>query len=346
MIFNAPKTCFPGCSRSGYSWVEVLAVIVILLLLFALLMPGLGHPREASYRMTCAFHLKQLGLALHNYHDMYRTFPPAIMGHSIDRTLEEGNFERMSGLVLLLPYLEQSNLYEQNMEMQQQEDRTQLPWHNLKVEQLLCPTASRFVHGGNPTNYAFCIGDSVQILPEPSQATGAFGGSLARKFTEFTDGTSYTILMGEIAIPRGLALQGQIAIDQPRAMLNDPRLCWQTRDSKTPYYLPKVALHPQGRGWLWEDGIAGMPMFNTLLPPNAPSCAVGGSDGVDGIYSAGSYHVGGSQVLFADGSSRFIAENINAKQKSDGASRNRNPYGVWGALGTVAGEEELDARNY
>ena len=88
-------------------------------------------------------------------------------------------------------------------------------------------------------------------------------------------------------------------------------------------------------------------MANTILPVNSPSFQVQGSATADGIYSAGSMHAGGANVANLDGSVHFISDDIDtgddaatltAEQMADGVS---SPHGVWGAAGTIAGEEEL-----
>ena len=107
------------------------------------------------------------------------------------------------------------------------------------------------------------------------------------------------------------------------------------------------------RGLNWGDGINDSNGFNTILPPNSPSCIIGTYDG-PGIQSAGSFHVGGAHVLMLDNSVRFISNNIEsgpADAVSPGAYRLNgpmqhtpdwfchSPHGVWGALGSIAGGE-------
>ena len=87
--------------------------------------------------------------------------------------------------------------------------------------------------------------------------------------------------------------------------------------------------------------------MNTILPPNSTSCAVGGSEAVDGVYSVGSFHSGGAMVAMADGSIHFINEDIDAGDPTRSTPMPEqfengpfpSPYGVWGALGTAIGGE-------
>src|SRR5260370_30087150 len=93
-----------GCpSRSGFTLVELLVVIAIIGILIALLLPAVQKVREAANRTTCANHLKQIGLGVHNYHNLYEKLPPG-------RLDADGG---VTWLVLLLPYIEEDNFYKQ-----------------------------------------------------------------------------------------------------------------------------------------------------------------------------------------------------------------------------------------
>lgn len=90
----------------------------------------------------------------------------------------------------------------------------------------------------------------------------------------------------------------------------------------------------------WPDGAAMFTRFNTMLPPNQPSCMEADNHWLGGMYTASSRHSGGVNSLMADGSVRFISENVDAgNQASPEVTAGSSPYGVWGALGTKASGE-------
>lgn len=172
--------------RAGFTLVELLVVIAIIGILVALLLPAVQAAREAARRMSCSNNLKQLGLALHNYHDTYKRFPhnstfwPPHSGNQYDWS----NASKGSLLVKLLPFLEQQPLYNQmnftiafawgntanlgnlnNLEFQR--DTTGKAFVSAVIPGFLCPSSSHelILHGGEgqggrvTSDYAFSIGN-------------------------------------------------------------------------------------------------------------------------------------------------------------------------------------------
>ena len=344
----------------GFTILEMLVVVAIIGLLLALLLPNVRFAREAARRMSCSNNLKQIGIALHNYHDSYGHFPTAMGGTGIGETPADGNANRLGGFVALLPFLEQQALWEQISTASEFNGvmypamgpapwiAAYTPWQN-EIPTLRCPSSESKPTDFGLTNYAFCVGDAVREIHQATQLRGTFACGMTSSFEDITDGTSNTIAMAEIGTPADRTVIGQFATGQPSNILSNPSLCLDVRDRSRPkLYRKDVPLSEPGRGGRWADGAAGFSLFNTVLPPNSPSCAVGGMHAVDGLYSTGSLHPGGVQIVLADGAVRFISETIDAGDPSHppltsqqlAAGPIASPYGVWGALGTLAGQED------
>lgn len=348
-----------GCAaRRGFTLVELFVVILVIGILIALMLPAVRRSTGAARRMACSNSLKQLGLALHNYHDVHEHFPSAMGGTDVGETPLLGNANRLSGLVALLPYIEQGRLWEEISAPLESNGVsypamgpapwvTDYPPWQTQLHVFKCAESSRNTTETGRTNYTFCIGDQAQQIHQPTKLRGAFGPGLTSRFKDITDGTSHTIAMGEIGTSTDSLVVGQFATGQPAKVLQNPGACRQTlAGPKSDKYAKSVTLGSPGRGGRWADGAAGFSLFNTILPPNSPSCAVGGSEAVDGVYSLGSEHPGGAQVLMVDGTVRWIANAIDAGDSSrptltpeQMADSRPSPFGVWGALGTAAAQD-------
>ena len=356
----------------GFTLIELLVVIAIIAILIALLLPAVQQAREAARRTQCKNNLHNLGLALHNYHDTFKMLP-----YSKGGTNSQGgscgsigagqmcNDFRLSGLVALLPYYDQVPLYNQISgeltangvtfpPMGPHTWTDQYPPWRQELAILNCPSET----GGNDdwggsifggSTYGFCIGDTMDWnntngadwLGGPPR--GAFYEMSSLALPDLKDGASNTILMGEIGNWDGSdEVQGGIAVNIA-GVTNNPQLCKSTATGGR--YNPGVQLRTE-RGQKWHDGGPHYTSFNTVLPPNSPSCSEFDDEWHWGLFSAGSRHEGGCHILMGDGAARFVSENIDAGnptadtpnapggEAQDGRGRGPSPYGVWGALGT------------
>lgn len=360
--------------RTGraFTLVELLVVIAIIGVLVALLLPAVQAAREAARRSQCANHLKQLGLALHNYHDTYKTFPPMAGGTTgpggWDPQSWESNQENHSTFFFLLPFIEQKPLYdsiqaglpEGSMGVARKQGPHSLrnySYYATRIPGYLCPSDTMAARGGMDTataaiSYAVNLGDSTvgaESWSPSSMGTqfprGVFGFRVGATMADVRDGTSNTLAFSENTTYSPSAhgkVHGHYVTLSSGALRATPVVCMQAKGANGQLIgtLPG-SHHRDGEAWT-----AGFPMicgFHTILPPNSPSCATAAGEWNEGIFTADSYHPGGVNAAMVDGSVRFVSETINTGNLSLPVPQTGNlgmsPYGVWGAMGTKDGGE-------
>ena len=360
--------------RRGFTLIELLVVIAIIAILIALLLPAVQQAREAARRTECRNNLHQFGLALHNYHDVYKYFPGRSMGTCCTSGADLGNSNRgrLAGYVALLPYLDQAPMFNQIAAG----DATRPPmgphawsgwagvWDN-SPNMLLCPSDDGYPSNAGPFNsYAFSMGDMVESLTDgignPGQVRGPFGprrrsnGFVIYGHRDLTDGASNVVFMSERLnqfrityraetppsvqareVEHTLAVATRVS-----GLVNNPRLCYTVTDGE--YFLSGTPVQARF-GINWHDGQPMYVAFNTVLPPNSPACADGGNwgDSTHLVIPPASRHSGGVNALMGDGRVIFVSDNIDSgnltlRQPINGQSR----YGVWGALGSKSGGDQ------
>jgi prepilin-type N-terminal cleavage/methylation domain-containing protein/prepilin-type processing-associated H-X9-DG protein len=341
--------------RDAFTLVELLVVIAIIGILIALLLPAVQAAREAARRAQCTNNLKQLGIGLQNYHDVNRAFPSGMGGTNVNAPTPVTNWGRLSGFIALLPYLEQQAMYN---DIQTGGNGaapggpyawTSWPNWNHPIRALTCPSDSfPFPADGQigQNNYCFSRGDSILNNSNNTTSRGVFCTTNFTRFQDILDGTTNTVAMSE-RVRASFAIGGNT---KPRvvegtviniATINtNPGQCLAYANGL--WYANPANV----KGWfgtLWTDGRIERTGFTTVLPPNAPSCTGDNNpnaDSASGVYAPGSYHPGGAMAVLCDGSVRFIPEiidsgNLGLPEVTGGPS----PYGVWGALGSKAGNE-------
>ena len=290
--------------QQGFTLIELLVVIAIIAVLIALLLPAVQQAREAARRSQCKNNLKQLGLALHNYHDTHNTFPPGAFSETRGSQPPAPNPEEAgNGLgfhVMILPYLDQTPLYSRinfNVIKWDQGGNTGGTYHisAVRIPGFLCPSSAEFKDINNPHIAAHYLGVSGPcnknakrvnpvtgqnydwIGPDGEYDPGAgYGGyalegilirQIPKKLRDVTDGASNTFLVGESSRDKDK---------------NELR-CWM-------------------RGG--QANSANVSTRNILNGPN------GSSNGFNNKPFS-SNHTGGAQFLMGDGAVRFVSENIN-----------------------------------
>lgn len=346
--------------KKGFTLIELLVVIAIIAILIALLLPAVQQAREAARRTQCKNNLKQLGLAHHNYHDVYNTFIYRKGGTDASGVTPRGNCNRLSGFMGLMPYIEQSALY--NLVQGGGGSGAKPPggpegwagwteW-DVSLSALQCPSDGFQSNKVRVTNYVFNIGDTNRGSRDSRTVRGVFGHQTRFGMRDITDGTSNTILMGEHVA----ANFGQFTVGA-----NDsPLIITSTSQNWTGNIPSDCKAMANGTRWatgtlvkgrsgtaLW-DGQAERCGMTTIIAPNGPSCgdnADVNADMPNPIVTPSSYHTGGVQVVLCDGSVRFISENIDTGNLTIATPANNSnaasPYGVWGALGTRGSGETI-----
>jgi len=193
--------------RRGFTLVELLVVIAIIGILIALLLPAVQAAREAARRSQCTNNLKQFGLALHNYHDTYKVFPPRKGGSGCAAGATTGNCERLSGFIGLLPFIEQKAMYEQIRAGDPALGYPPggpaawygwAPWNYPPRNQFVCPSDTGAPQGGQRLNsYGFSIGDQIISIRDATQVRGLFAFRTCYSTADILDGTSNTLAMSE-----------------------------------------------------------------------------------------------------------------------------------------------------
>jgi prepilin-type N-terminal cleavage/methylation domain-containing protein/prepilin-type processing-associated H-X9-DG protein len=289
MTSNSERDRVEGASaralRRGFTLIELLVVIAIIAVLIGLLLPAVQKVREAAARTQCSNNLKQIGLALHNYHDAYNVFAP---GYVASAPYSNGATDTTPGwgwATFILPYLEQGNLYRQ---FDLGQPAQNFPGTQAMLKNYLCPSdlapAAPFTVPdafGNPVtlaapcSYAACCGGDETDTADPT-GLGVFYRNSRTRLTDITDGTSQTILAGERACANA---QGVWAGAVPNGVV-----------LRGPYNI--------------NPGTSTEPAPCLVLAHSHLNNTSGDTDG--GLDDFSSKHPGGANILFADGSVHFI----------------------------------------
>ena len=285
--------------RSGFTLIELLVVIAIIAILIALLLPAVQQAREAARRSSCKNNLKQIGLALHNYHDTFSSFPPGgiTMGNCC------GTRSHASWPIFILPQIEKSNLYERYNFERRNEDGANAFVRVQNVPVYNCPSdinvgkVERPESGpGRGLNYAHSSYravsgrtnhcgwlDNAQGLCLPREWQGLLhwvghrGSRTAHQFRDVRDGTSNTVCVGEYH-----------TISRSRR---------GTFWAYTYTSYNQSSLSEQARTYIAD--------YNRCV-------RIGGRGGSNACKRGwGSFHPGGIQFLFVDGKVKFLSNNMN-----------------------------------
>jgi prepilin-type N-terminal cleavage/methylation domain-containing protein len=324
------KRCWRRSLRYGFTLVELLVVIAIIGILVALLLPAVQSAREASRRSACANNLKQLGLALHEFHDANQRFPPGRGGPP--PTV-------FSPQAYILPYVEQGGLYGQMNLTSAPMDLTiagisysgaaNAAAAMQAVPVLQCPTddaAGRvptLVYGG--TNYVACSGSGTVTFGTLAGADGVFYTTSTIRFADLLDGSSHTAAFSERMLGTGLTV----------ASLSTADIGYYILELGNGIDVSTSTCASLGTGdWFsqrsgkWILGNYGNTLYNHFYTPNAAQWDCMNQAQQKGLMAARSNHPQGVNLLLCDGSARFVADAVD--------------LAIWRAAATRQGGEAVD----
>lgn len=350
--------------RAGLTLIELLVVLSIIAVLIAFLLPAVQSARASARRIQCASNLKQIGVAIHNYESSWGALPPPSL--LVIGTRDIPVADGWSALARMLPFFERSNLfhainfafsYDRSANLTVSRtvvgafacpSETNPPaWDDSRTDPVLGPAGSSAPSpsSGATTNYAVSMGDWFVWggFGLPSNRS-AFAPNRIRRLSEFTDGLGSTLLASEVKSMQYQLTEcgGQLVRMSPsnvpgtdvpadkRSIVRDENACAPSR---------------RGHG-LWVAGGVAQTGFTTAVPPNTVVASVLSNGRDADVVSARelfggptyaavvsrSYHEGGVNSLFGDGSVRHISNSIEGN--------------VWRALGSKSGGELVDPSGF
>lgn len=298
--------------RRGFTLIELLVVIAIIAILIALLLPAVQQAREAARRTACRNNLKQMGIAIHNYHDVHSCFPPGFLGDPPNEstsgcsTVSTGNLQRpgWGWAVYIMPYMELDNLYKElkvgeNIVVCSKASGAQLAAGSPVLQQTIipayvCPSATD--PALNPTRWERPPASAGSNGKSNYAAVGGLdwdGVSAEGLRAVFVDGTKYVMRIKDVidGTSSSLAIGEKVRVDVD----DDPTRADGTLFEKYGAYWVGIAPDTRSASCVMR------------LEPAPSTFAINGAS----VNAFASQHAGGCMFLLTDGSCRFISENAD-----------------------------------
>ena len=335
-VSNEPKqltsTLRSDRECKAFTIVEILVVMAIIGLLVALLLPAVQAARESARKLQCVGNLRQLGIAINNYIQVYDCIPNASNSYSCASQI--------------LPYIEQQSLFNAiNFSAGFSSsifnsDGQNLTSADVVLSSLICPSDAKSSYLGlGPTNYAFNGGYANQVY----EFNGVVDDQSILRFNpryitpaSVTDGFSQTAAMSEwVVSPQPIVLPLRSPYDPIATTFNTPRLIkpGQFDDfvAACAGLIPNPSNAFGGKGGVWIGGLFGDSLMNHDWLPNSHTCLNGNS--VDyGSYPASGRHPGGVNTVFLDGHASFISNTVS--------------IAIWRSISTRSGGESISSESF
>lgn len=318
-------------TRRGFTLIELLVVIAIIAVLIALLLPAVQQAREAARRSACQNNLKQIGLALHNYHDVHKMFPPGMI-FSGDQSAAnvaadaQTHILNHTGWTMLLPFLDQAPLFN-------------IFNANVASGEALNPAAGIPIRGDHTLNYPVtqtelevlsCPSDPI-LGPVPNVAPGGQYSATGAAKTNYVfasgylceDSRAYVVYSGSaVTPPNGIAVNYVGFFGNNRSA----RIGDATDGSSNSIAVGEVVMDKNSTSYrpAWGQGrrvgvylrilttTDPLHNYNCRYRINAPSnCDGSATNNKPYAWTASSTHEGGAQFVMGDGSVKFLSENID-----------------------------------
>lgn len=292
-------------THRGFTLVELLVVIAIIGILVGLLLPAVQAAREAARRSQCLNNLMQLGLAVHHYEFNYEHLPAGVLNPE-GPIRNEPIGQHVSWIAQILPYIEEGNAFERfDVEAGAYAEKN-LPVRQHRINVLICPSSPHPQREDKiaVSNYVGCYND--REAPINADNNGLLFLNSRVRFADIRDGSTYTLLLGETVVSRD-------------------NLGWA---SGTPATLRNASgiFRPVSDGGDWGLAEMGMEMGGQDTRQELEKSDIGTLH----VGGFGSFHTGGANMVFADGSVTFMSQNIdplllqNMGNRADGELIERN----------------------
>jgi prepilin-type N-terminal cleavage/methylation domain-containing protein len=362
---------------AGFTLVELLVVIAIIGTLVGLLLPAVQSAREAARRGQCSSNMKQMALGVLNYESVKQRFP-ASSHNPAWKTILSGSsdYRRWSFLTVVMPYMEQAEVYNDLVTVAKGDTVNVRPWTTNSfgglnapttryMSAIICPSeVTKKPSAGNVTYTSYhCNRGDIPMNWDYLERRGPFvRGDIQNPdstmpptdqttaISDIRDGTSKTVMLGEVCVGDNTSdVRTGMGILTADPTSGTPPANCLTLVGANGFNSGSFSTGG-GPGSRWADAATSYTQFFMHMAPNSARC--GRNSDTWSTVPASSYHANGVTVAMCDGSTRFVSDTVDAGDPSVGQTNPANTgspqsysgqsiRGVWGAMGTMRGNESL-----